>query len=509
MVIPSVARQTASWFDPAVRSRGDRYVLEGRVTIAGGSDELVKARVRGTRQYEVVLEHERDQLFVACSCRHFEMGNLCKHVWATLRAADDAGRLSAAGRGDVDLVMGTRDEADEDEADEGKADEGKADETGEAVDAGWTVESDGKRHRLGRAPSLRIRGGADGFDLEGTFDFDGIVAPARDVVAALRRGERTVTLGDGTVGVLPEVWLNRYGVLAHLGESPPVALRFARSQVALVDALLEGQPEIAVDKGFARLRDELLRSDGLAPARVPRGFRGELRPYQRDGLAWLELLQRLGLGGCLADETGLGKTVQVLALLVARKAPRRRGSAARPRPSLVVAPRSAVADWRDEAARFAPTLRVLDHTGTDRPPPGDHFDEHDLILTTYGTLRREADLLAARRFDYVILDEAQAIKDASSAVAGAARLLQAEHRLALSGVPIEDHLDELWWIFEFLNPTMLGQASTLRLDAEPARLLEEPARAVLAKAIRPFLLRRTRAQVAADLPEQQESTPTP
>ena len=381
------------------------------------------------------------------------------------------------------------------------------------VSAGWAVESDGKRHRTGRAPSLRIRGGTDEFELEGTFDFDGYAVPARDVLAALRRGEKTVALDDGTVGLLPEEWLEGYGLLAHLGlassgdarRGPPEAspIRFVRSQVALVDALLEGQPEIAVDGDFARLRDGIRRFDRIAPVKTPQGFCGELRPYQREGLAWLQFLQGFKLGGCLADDMGLGKTVQVLALLVARKAQRRRGPARHARPSLVIAPRSVVFNWLDEAARFVPGLRILDHTG-DRLPPGDHFDEHDLVITTYGTLRQEAELLARRHFDYAILDEGQIIKNASSGVARAACLLHADHRLVLSGTPIENHPGELWSLFEFLNPGMLGKASVLKLGTKQTRITDGPARAAFARALRPFLLRRTKAQVAADLPEKQE-----
>src|SRR6185436_16738112 len=155
---------------------------------------------------------------------------------------------------------------------------------------------------------------------------------------------------------------------------------------------------------------------------------------------------RAGVGGLLADDMGLGKTVQVLALLAGRSS----------RPSLVVAPRSLVFNWKREAARFAPGLSVLDHTGGDRRAPGDHFAEHHVVVTTYGTLRRDADALAGIDFDYVVLDEAQAIKNDASETARAARRLRGARRLALSGTPVENRLGELWSIVEFLNPGMLG-----------------------------------------------------
>src|SRR5207245_10176878 len=145
---------------------------------------------------------------------------------------------------------------------------------------------------------------------------------------------------------------------------------------------------------------------------------GQLRGYQRDGLGWLEFLQKFSFGGCLADDMGLGKTIQVLALLESRRAlrargsPSRNGSGNRPGPALVVVPKSLVFNWKQEAARFTPNLRLLDHTGSARTRAGEHFDNYDVVLTTYGTLRRDALLFKDVQFDYCILDEAQAIKNA-------------------------------------------------------------------------------------------------
>ncbi|MFS8071689.1 MAG: DEAD/DEAH box helicase, partial [Byssovorax sp.] len=232
----------------------------------------------------------------------------------------------------------------------------------------------------------------------------------------------------------------------------------------------------------------------LAPADPGPGFRGELRPYQRLGLAWLRALHDAGLGGLLADDMGLGKTVQVLAHLASRRG----------RPSLVVAPRSLVFNWKREAARFTPDLRVLDHTGGDRRPPGAHFADHDLVFTTYGTLRRDGEALAAIRFDHVVLDEAQSIKNESSETSRAARRLSADHRLALSGTPVENHLGELWSLLEFLNPGMLGRATAWKAVTEGRPNPE--ALALLGRALRPLMLRRTKAEVAPDLPARLEET---
>ena len=230
-------------------------------------------------------------------------------------------------------------------------------------------------------------------------------------------------------------------------------------------------------------------------------MRGVLREYQRHGLGWFEALRRFGFGGCLADDMGLGKTVQVLALLDARRRER-----PRPGPSLVVAPRSVLGNWVAEAARFTPELRVHVHDGVDRRPPGECFAEHDLVLTTYGLLRQDALALSQVELDYVVLDEAQAIKTAATATAKAARLLRGRHRLALTGTPVENHLGELASLVDFLNPGVLGTATALASLAQGARRADAATSELLGRAVRPFFLRRTKRQVAPELPDRVEQT---
>jgi len=257
----------------------------------------------------------------------------------------------------------------------------------------------------------------------------------------------------------------------------------------------------AARDAFARLRQELRDFSGVSAADPPAGFIGKLRGYQSEGLGWLFFLQRFGFGGCLADDMGLGKTIQALALLEARR--EGRPSRKENLPSLVVVPRSLVFHWKKEAFAFAPKLRILDHSGATRLKPGDHFADYDVVLTTYGTLRRDALQFKDQRFDYCILDEAQAIKNSGTLSAKAVRLLRADHRLAMSGTPVENHLGELWSLFEFLNPGMLGSASIM---VNAARSSDEETRAFLGKALRPFILRRTKSQVATELPEKTEQT---
>jgi SNF2 family DNA or RNA helicase len=163
-------------------------------------------------------------------------------------------------------------------------------------------------------------------------------------------------------------------------------------------------------------------------------------------------------------------------------------------------------NWQQEALRFTPKLRLLIHTGAERTKATAHFENYDLILTTFGTLRRDAIQFQDFEFDYVILDEAQAIKNAKTESAKAARLLKGKHRLALSGTPVENHLGELWSLFEFLNPGMLGSASVFQRSTNDVRTIDEETRKLLSRALRPFLLRRTKQQVAKELPEKLEQT---
>ena len=373
------------------------------------------------------------------------------------------------------------------------------------VDEGWHVEAEGRVFRAPRALDMQVKSGIDWFELHGRVDFgDGRAASVADLLVALKRGEATVLLDDGTRGLVPEEWLRRYARVAAFGEANGDHVRFTTTQAALLDALLEAQPAVRIDETFARARAELTRFSGIRALDPPPTFAGQLRDYQREALGWFDFLRRFGFGGCLADDMGLGKTVMVLALLESRRQSRDRD---RPRTSVAVVPRSLVFNWKEEAARFAPKMRILDYTGDARTTAA--VEDHDLLLTTYGTLRRDAARLTEYEFDYVILDEAQAIKNASTASAKAARLLRGRYRLALSGTPVENHLGELWSLFEFLNPGFLGPAAAFgRATSAQGRgeRLDRVDLAVMARALRPFILRRTKEQVAPELPEKSEQT---
>jgi superfamily II DNA or RNA helicase len=372
----------------------------------------------------------------------------------------------------------------------------------------WHVEASGKLYRQSGRVSIEVSSGIDWFELHGKADFDGQIVMLPQLLAALRKGGKTIVLGDGSLGVLPEQWLKQFGALAAMGEDEADHLKFAHTQVGLLDALLASQPEATCDEVFQLARKKVMDFAGIEAADPPPGFVGQLRPYQREGLGWMKFLRDFRFGGCLADDMGLGKTVQVLALLEERRAsePSTNGHGLSRGLSLVVAPRSLIFNWIEEAQRFSPNLRVLDHTGIARAKSAGAFAGYDMVLTTYGTLRNDIEMMKDIPFDYVILDEAQSIKNAASGSAKAVRLLAGTHRLALSGTPVQNHLGELWSLFEFLNPGMLGSARAFDAAGSGARVMEQETREVLARVLRPFILRRTKGQVAKELPQRIEQT---
>jgi len=240
---------------------------------------------------------------------------------------------------------------------------------------------------------------------------------------------------------------------------------------------------------------------GLEAVALPAGFGAELRPYQQTGLNWLQFLRAHGFGGVLADDMGLGKTAQALAHLWVEKCAGRLD-----RPALVVCPKSLLPNWRNEAARFAPGLRLLCVHGSQRAPLLEAVADFDVVVTTYPLLARDSDALARQEFSLLICDEAQQLKNPRTQAAQAARRIGARQKLALTGTPLENHLGELWALFDLLLPGYLGDADGFRRrvrtpverdgDTEVARRL--------ARRIKPFLLRRTKDEVATELPPKTE-----
>ncbi|MBR1278183.1 DEAD/DEAH box helicase [Bradyrhizobium sp. AUGA SZCCT0283] len=277
-------------------------------------------------------------------------------------------------------------------------------------------------------------------------------------------------------------------------------IRLSRAEVVPLLAL---ENEKFVFRGADNLRRlaDLFRARGLSNLPLPEGFRAELRPYQAQGVAWLDLLRESGLGGVLADDMGLGKTVQILALLALEKA---RGNLAQP--ALIVAPTSLMTNWFSEARRFAPDLRVLILHGSGRKQNFAAIPEHDVVLTTYPLIARDREVLLSRDWHMAVLDEAQTVKNPNAATTRWLRDVKARHRFCLTGTPMENHLGELWSIMSFANPGYLGdKAAFSRLWRLPIEKRADKQRATaLARRVKPFLLRRTKTEVATELPAKSE-----
>ena len=290
--------------------------------------------------------------------------------------------------------------------------------------------------------------------------------------------------------------------LVDLFDSPMSgALRVSRMDAPRLNDALDEAWSRAGFQSLEKWVEQLRGMHGVAPVAEPEGFGITLRPYQREGLAWLQHLRAHDLGGILADDMGLGKTAQTLAHLLTEKIAGRLD-----RPALVVLPTSLVFNWQREAERFAPQLHVLKLHGANRGELFEHIPEHDVCLTTYPLLWRDHEKLAAHDYHLLILDEAQTVKNTGSQAAKAVRLLRARHRLCLTGTPMENHLGELWAQFDFLLPGFLGESKDFtrawRTPIEKHGDLIR--RELLARRVAPFILRRRKDDVATELPPKTE-----
>ena len=348
--------------------------------------------------------------------------------------------------------------------------------------------------------SLDIKTGIDWFDLSVNIDFEGTSVSLEEFIAAVHRGHSYVKLSDGSYGIMPEEWIKRFRLATMLGTEKDDTLRLSRSHISILDELA-GFADITADRDFEEIRNRLRQFTGIDHQPLPEGFTGTLRPYQQAGYDWLRFLFDFGLGGILADDMGLGKTIQTLALLL--QVHQKPGLT----PSLVVVPTSLVHNWNIEATRFTPGLKVLLYHGLNRKQFQHDLESYDVIVTSYGILRRDIDSLKMIRYSCIVLDESQNIKNYASLNARAARVLKGGVRLALTGTPVENNLTELWSQVQFTNPGLLGGISTFTdTFIKPIeRLKDEDVTSALRKVIHPFLLRRTKELVATELPPKIES----
>ena len=347
--------------------------------------------------------------------------------------------------------------------------------------------------------TFRVTSGEQWFEVEGSLSFGDMELSMSDIERVLVKNKTYVRLADDSLGELPENWVEQLKKLMKLtdGELEEGNAKISRIAAPLVKEIGKEADSYETDADFEEYAARLQSFEQIEEVSPPVGFKGELRSYQSAGLSWMTFLNRYSFGGILADDMGLGKTIQVLALLknISETEGRRLNS-------LIVSPRSVVQNWMAEAGKFVPDFEVSVHHGTDRASEKDELPDVDLLITTYGTMRNDIDLLSEKIFDYAILDESHTVRNPSSKTFRALRKIRAKNRLCLTGTPVQNTTMDLWSQFEFLNPGLLGHQKSFRnrwvkpIEKEGDKMAEE----LLNKMVSPFILRRTKKQVATDLP---------
>lgn len=354
---------------------------------------------------------------------------------------------------------------------------------------------------------LKAKFSNDWFDIYGMVKLIDIEFPFILLRRNILKGIREYILPNGEVFVIPNEWFSRFKPLFAVGKSEGENLKLNSSCFPFIhDAQIEC-PE-ADD-----LKSQFESISFSQQVDVPKNLKAELRGYQKLGLLWMQILNKTGVGGCLADDMGLGKTVQTLAALQYDHEQRKsndditslEGIVEMGHTSLLVVPTSLMFNWQREIKRFTPNLSVYQFIGPNRTRSATKLMRYDIIITTYGVLRNEIDLLKDIRFNYIILDESQTIKNPSSKVYRSSMLLKGKHFLTLSGTPIENSLIDLWAQINFLNRGMLGSLKSFREQyIQPIDRNDEKQIARLKDLVRPFILRRSKHEVAPELPEINE-----
>jgi SNF2 family DNA or RNA helicase len=333
--------------------------------------------------------------------------------------------------------------------------------------------------------------------IKGKIHYGSFTVDLDQAVGAFNRRDHFVQMGNGHVALLPTS-LEQLPLqeLAEECETVGDEIRIKRTQFHIFDAISQTVPTISVEEQLQTLRNNLANHQQIDSVVLPNDFHGILRPYQQEGLNWLDFLYKMNLNGILADDMGLGKTIQVIAFLSTLKT---KG------PILVVMPTSLIFNWKRELETFLPSAKCLVHQGAQREQSLEALENDHIILTTYTTLRMDLPLFSRMHFHCVILDEAQAIKNAQTQTFQAVCRLKASFRLSMTGTPIENHLMELWSHLQFLQPGLLGTQESFQAEiqagASDMRFVQR-----IRKKVRPFMLRRTKDQVAKDLPEKIEQT---
>jgi SNF2 family DNA or RNA helicase len=351
--------------------------------------------------------------------------------------------------------------------------------------------------------SVCVNQDMDWFDITINISFGDQKVSLKEVQKAFLKKTNYIQLGDGTIGILPEDWMKKFKNYFKTGEIKRNTIQLSNFQFGIIDELyneLDTKP--AFLKELYEKKKRLQNISIINDIKPPKGIKATLRDYQLQGLNWLAFLDKNQLGGCLADDMGLGKTLQTISFLQYCKLQDKKHP-----PSLIIAPTSLIFNWNNEIERFCPSLKLLTFTGIHRAEKFEKFDKYDIIISTYGSLLNDIEIMKDFKFHYVILDESQAIKNPNSKRYKAVKLLQSFNRIVLTGTPIENNTFDLYAQLNFLNPGLLGTMSHFKNQFSDAIDKDKDVTTsnLLNRMINPFVLRRTKQQVATELPEKTES----
>ena len=356
----------------------------------------------------------------------------------------------------------------------------------------------------------------DWFDVRASVKIGAWVIPFSSFKNNILNGIREYELPDGSLAILPETWFTKYRNIFEFGKITDDSLKIHKQHFSLLADTFNDEGK----KGYEKL-EKLLSPDQIPVLKQPKGLQCNMRQYQSDGLNWLNFLQTAGLGGCLADDMGLGKTIQTLALLQHNKEniiPGIKSAGESERnlfetteaklTSLVIVPASLIYNWEHEIKRFVPGMTVYSYKGNQRKKSTSYFQNFDIILSSYHTVRQDIELISSFSFHYIILDESQVIKNPASMLYRTVTRLKSEFKLVLTGTPVENSITDLWTQLNFVNPGLLGDLSFFRREfAKPIEIMgDDEKEDKLRKIIQPFILRRTKEMVASDLPPVTEQT---
>jgi SNF2 family DNA or RNA helicase len=347
--------------------------------------------------------------------------------------------------------------------------------------------------------NTNLKSGKDWFEVDIAIAFGDNQVSLKEIRKAILKKERYIRLADNSIGILPQEWFDKFNRYLRVGEIKNNQLLISKKKFPIIEELFDDINDLEIINELAEKKKMLKEFDQIKDVELPAGINAELRAYQKEGYNWLCFLDRFKWGGILADDMGLGKTLQVITFLkkVTKKSKK---------PSLIIVPTTLIFNWQNELEKFCPSMTVLYHYGVSRQKETDHFGDYQLVITTYGLVINDIELLEKVDYNYIILDESQAIKNPSSKRFKAVSILKANNRIAMTGTPIENNTFDLYAQMSFVNPGFLGNATQFRdrfsnpIDRDRNTFIANE----LQQTISPFVIRRTKEQVATELPPKTE-----